>query len=84
MHQSVVEYKIAPAAMTAMPPASAGQAASGRWFQTILRDEPASPASEYPALGLAPRGGTPSIWAYVSAAGIAMGLVATWLGLSII
>jgi len=84
MHQTVVEYQVAPAAMTAVPSASAGQGASGRWFQDILRDEPASPTPEYPALGSAPRGGPPSIWTYVSAAGIAIGLVATWLGLSII
>lgn len=84
MHQSVVEYEVASAAMTVVPSAVAGQGAPRRWFQGLLRDEPTALESVHPEPEFAPRGRTASPWSYVTAAGIAAGLVAAWLGLSVI
>jgi hypothetical protein len=84
MHQSAVEYDVASAAMAVVPSVIAGQGAPGRGFRHSPREEPSTPSSEYPAPGFAPHGRTARPWSYVTAAGIAAGLVAAWLGLCVI
>ena len=84
MHQSAVRSEVASAAMTVVPSVIAGQGAPGHGFRHSPREEPSTPLSEYPEPGFAPHGRATSPWSYVTAVGIAAGLVAAWLGLSVI
>jgi hypothetical protein len=83
MHQSVVEYEILPAALTAMPSAIAGPDAPRRGFRN-LRAALLPAGFEGAAPEFASGGGTTRFSSYVIAAGIAAGLIAAWAGLCII
>jgi hypothetical protein len=84
MHQSVVEYEVASAAMSVVPSASAERSQPRRRFKDLPQDERTVPAPEIRAPGFSPRDGAASLWSYVTAACIAAGLVAAWLGLSLV
>jgi len=72
MHQSVVEYDVVPAALTAVADVAAGEGHARAW----------SGPHDASATEQATRGGS---WpAYVRAAGIATSLVVVWAGLCVI
>lgn len=70
MHQSVISYDVAPAAMTAVPHHAAGHDAS---LDRHAAAEPPAPC--------APSVSVPALSAYLTAAGIACSLVAAWAAL---
>ena len=76
MHQSVVEYDLAPATMTAVSAGVCGLDSTGH---------PAGRAgTSQPAAKLSPLRLPEWLASYVTAAGIAAGLVATWAALCVI
>ncbi len=75
MHQSVVDYDVAPATMTAVSGSVLGQEACGRANRT---DNSKPLAHRFPPRPLE------ALASYLAAAGIAAGLVATWAALCVI
>jgi hypothetical protein len=84
MHQSVVEFEIVPAALTAMPSPTAGPGSPHRGFRDLRRAALVPAGSEGAAPEFARGGGMTRFSSYVIAAGIAAGLIAAWAGLCII
>jgi hypothetical protein len=80
MHQSVVEYDVAPAAMTAVPSALPGRAAP-----LVLQSAAGRTAdSGGPIPSAGPTAVTGGARAYITAACIAASLIAAWFGLIVI
>jgi hypothetical protein len=84
MHQSVVEYDVAPAAITAVPFAITWHAVPGRRARDLSPGGHPSARSERPGPAPAAIGGPAGLSSYLAAAAIAAGLIAAWAGLCVI